>query len=144
MFDQSNDRKLSAWAELRSSLAELKDPLMAVWNFWKDAPFIPYNKNVDPQDQSNWPTPWEIIIDNQYDDFTKALMIGWTLKYSKVYENSEIIIKTLIDTDKKTIYNIVSVDNTWIINYVDNGPVLLENLPDLFLLENTIKLETSR
>ena len=144
MFDQSSDKRLSLWAELRGSLSRLEDPLQAVCDFWKDAPFVPYNKNIDPRDRSSWPTPWEIVVANQYDDFTKALMIGWTLKYSKLYENSEIIIKTFIDTNKKIMYNVVCVDNSWVINYVDNSPVLIENLPDSFLLENIIELEISR
>jgi hypothetical protein len=144
MFNESIDKRLSAWAELRESLSRLEDPLQEVCDFWKKAPFVPYNKNVDPTNQSSWPTPWEIVVANQYDDFTKALMIGWTLKYSKLYEKSTIIIKTLIDTNKKTVYNVVCVDNSWVINYVDNSPVLIENLPESFLLENIIELEISR
>jgi len=144
MFNQSNDKKLSLWAELRSSLVNLENPLQAVCDFWKDAPFVPYNKNIDPRDLSSWPTPWEIVVANQYDDFTKALMIGWTLKYSQRYKNNKIIIKTFVDSDKKIVYNVVCVDDNWVINYSDNGPILPRDLPDSFLLENIVELESSR
>lgn len=144
MFNQPLDNRLSSWANLRSSLEEDHNPIDKVWDFWKDAPYIPYNKSVDPFYQRGWPTPWEIIVENHYDDFTKALMIGWTLKYSKRFQNSKIELRTMVDKHRKYQYNVVCVDSQWIINYNDNGPVTIENLPDSFLLENLIELEIPR
>ena len=144
MFNQPLDNRLSSWANLRSSLEEDQHPIDTVWDFWKDAPYIPYNKSVDPFYQQSWPTPWEIIVENHYDDFTKALMIGWTLKYSKRFQNSKVELRTMVDKHRKYQYNVVCVDSQWIINYNDNGPVTIENLPDSFLLENLIELEILR
>ena len=144
MFDQSADSRLSSWAELRNSLEEETNPLSKVWDFWKDAPFIPYNKLVDPFYQQSWPTPWDIIVENRYDDFTKALMIGWTLKYSKRFQNNKIELRTMVDKQKKYQYNVICIDNQWVINYNDNGPVMAESLPDSFLMENLIELEIPR
>jgi len=144
LFNQPLDNRLSSWANLRSSLEEDHNPIDKVWDFWKDAPYIPYNKSVDPFYQRGWPTPWEIIVENHYDDFTKALMIGWTLKYSKRFQNSKIELRTMVDKHRKYQYNVVCVDSQWIINYNDNGPVTIENLPDSFLLENLIELEIPR
>lgn len=144
MFDLSIDERLSTWASFRQCLETSNSPFEDVWNFWKDAPFIPYNNAVDPYFQFGWPTPWDIIVHNKYDDFTKALMIGWTLKLTKRFENSCVEIKTLVDKTTSVSYNIICVDNHWAINYKDNGPMQMENIPDEFNLENLVELNKVR
>jgi hypothetical protein len=125
-------------------LDQSSTPLEDVWEFWKQAPYIPYNKKVDPHYQQSWPSPWEIIVDNRYDDFTKAVMIAWTLRLTKRFRYNKIEIKTYLDKAKNAVYNVVCVDEEWLINYKDNGPVLVKNLPDSFFLENIIELNTPR
>jgi hypothetical protein len=144
MFDRSIDDRLSAWMWLRSQVNDAPDPLLEVWDFWKRAPFVPYNNKIDPYHQRSWPTPWDIIVENRYDDFTKALMIGWTLKLSDRYQNSKIEIKTLVDNAKTRQYNIVCIDEEWMINFSDDGPETMEKFPHLFLLENLIELQKPR
>ena len=144
MFDRSIDDRLSAWMWLRSQVNDAPDPLLEVWDFWKRAPFVPYNNKIDPYHQRSWPTPWDIIVENRYDDFTKALMIGWTLKLSERYQNSKIEIKTLVDNAKTRQYNIVCIDDLWMINFSDDGPETMEKFPHLFLLENLIELQKPR
>jgi len=146
MFDQSVDDRLSAWAQHRNELGQFEkhEVMNQVWEFWKQAPFVPYNSKIDPYYQFKWPTPWEIIVDNKYDDFTKSLMIGWTLKLTRQFQDSKIEIKTLVDKANNTHYNIVCVDDLWAINYNDNGPVSTEEIRDSFLLENLVELSVPR
>lgn len=144
MFDKTVDERLSAWAQHRVSLEKGDDPLTEVWEFWQQAPYIPYNRNIDPFNQRSWPTPWEIIVHNKYDDFTKALMMAWSLKYTERFKDERIEIKTLVNDHKTCYYNIVCVDNNWVLNYNDNGPVDVKNLPNTFLLENLIEVKTPR
>ena len=144
MFDRSIDDRLSAWASFRANLALSSDPLQDVHDFWKTAPFVPVNNRVDPYNQSKWPSPWEIIVHNKYDDFTKALMIGWTLKYTKLYENASIVLKTVLDKNKNIAYNTICVDSEWVINYNDNAPVFMLDIENVFYLENVIELSIPR
>lgn len=144
MFNQNIDDRLSSWAEHRAHLSNSTLPFVDVWEFWQHAPYIPYNNKIDPYHQASWPSPWEIIVDNKYDDFTKAVMIAWTLKLTKRFEKSKIEVKTYVDNAKSRQYNIVCVEDTWAINYSDNGPVSLEIMPDSFLLENLVELGTPR
>jgi hypothetical protein len=144
MFNLSIDDRLSSWSQHRAELDQSNQPLEDVWEFWKQAPYIPYNNRVDPFYKASWPSPWEIIVENKYDDFTKAVMIAWTLKLTKKYKNSLIEIKTYVDEQKNSAYNVVCVDEEWVINYSDNGPILAENIPDSFLLENLIELNLPR
>jgi len=144
MFNRPVDSRLTEWIEHRRELDQSTNPLQQVWDFWQPAPFIPHNRNIDPYHQKSWPTPWEIIETNKYDDFTKALMIGWTLKLTKKFKDSKIELKTLVDSNRTREYNVIYIDNTWVINYNDNGPISALEINDGFKLENIIEVVSPR
>jgi hypothetical protein len=144
MFEQSYDDRVSTWAHLRAQVENNHDPLNLVADFWRSAPYIPYNHKVDPYNQKSWPTPWEMILDNKYDDFTRALMMAYSLKFTNKFNKSVIYLKTLVDSAQNRTYNIVCVDDVWAINYNDNGPVTLDSIPDSFLVENVIEVVVPR
>jgi hypothetical protein len=138
MFDREFEDRVSAWAELRSNLETSIDPFADVIKFWQPAPYVQYNHKIDPYNQSAWPTPWEIILHNKYDDFTRALMIGLTLKYTNRFGTADIQIKSLVDFARKYVYNIVSIDDIWVLNYKENTPVPANSIFDEFRLENLV------
>ena len=144
MFDLDVDDRLAAWSDLRKRIDSCSDPLKEVVEFWANTPFVAYNHKIDRYYQASWPTPWEIIEDNHYDDFTKAIMIGYTLLLTEKFKNSSIQIKTLVDTVGKRLYNVVSVDDKWALNYDDSEVVLVENIPNSLNLENLITLNRPR
>ena len=43
-----------------------------------------------------------------------------------------------------TQQNVICVDSEWILNYIDNEPACIKNVPEAFYLENNIELETHR
>jgi hypothetical protein len=144
MFELDTDARLSAWRQHRAQLDQSVEPLQEVWTFWCSAPFVPVNVDMDPYYQPSWPTPWEVIVRNRYDDFTKAMMIGWTLKLTDRFAQSNIQLRTMLDKDQNRVYNIIYIDDKWVINYNDNGPVAQEDIPDSFLLENLIEVTPPR
>ncbi len=144
MFNLSPDDRLSAWAKHRHQLENSSNPFDEVIAFWKESPYVPYNRKVDPFNQRSWPTPWDIIVDNKYDDFTKALMIAWSLKLTDKFKNSRIEIKTYTDRERPRQYNLVFVDDDVIINYNDNDITLAKDLPDSLQLENLIEISRPR
>jgi hypothetical protein len=144
MFNKTIDERLSLWANHRRSLEVSDTPLEDAWEFWKLAPYVQYNNLLDPHYHQSWPSPWEIIVHNKYDDFTRAVMIGMTLKLTNRYKDSQIKIETYLDKTKTSVYNIVNIDDIWLINYNDIGLVKFENLSEDFYLENIIKLEPPR
>jgi hypothetical protein len=144
MFNEPIEKRLESWIDHRRNLDNSDDPLQDTWNLWNTAPFVPHNRKIDPYHDRSWPGPWEIIAENKYDDFTRALMIGWTLKMTQKFRNSDIEIKTLVDKIHSRQYNIVCIDNTWVINYSDVGPVSADLIPESFLLENLIELSPPR
>ena len=144
MFTLGVEDRLAAWSELRKHLDQSKDPLQDVVTFWSDIPFTPHNHNIDPYYQESWPTPWEIIADNRYDDFTKAIMIGYTILLTDRFKNSKVQIKTLVDNDQNRLYNIVCVDDLWALNFRDSEAVSIDNIPSLYRLENLVELSRPR
>jgi hypothetical protein len=144
MFDLDVDDRLSVWADFRKSINTSSDPLQDVAHFWESTPFTAHNHQIDPYYQASWPSPWEIIVENRYDDFTKAVMIGYTLLFTDRFKDSDIQIKTLVDTEGKRLYNIVYVDDTWALNYDDSKVMLANNIPSLYRLENLVVLKHTR
>ena len=143
MTELTVDRRLSAWVELRNSLNNSDDPLTQVAEFWGHVPFTAYNRSVDPYNQRSWPCPWEIISENVYDDFTTAIMIGYTLLLTEKFANSHVEIKTMVDKDQKKLYNLVYLDDEDVLNF-DTGPIKAQDIPDSFQLENLVILQRPR
>jgi len=143
MFELNSDDRLSAWSNLRKQIDLSNTPFQDVILFWNKTPFVGHNHKIDPFYPASWPTPWEIIIDNRYDDFTKAIMIGYTLLLTEKFKNSKIKIKTLVDKDLKRLYNVVNIDNTWVLNYDDTRVVPIDSMPNLYL-ENLVELTRPR
>jgi hypothetical protein len=144
MFNLSIDNRLSEWINHRKKLDESEDPLQDVWDFWHQAPFIPHNRNIDPHHYRSWPSPWEIIQENKYDDFTKSLMISWTLKLTTKFKNSKIELRTFVDNTRSREYNLIYIDDNWVLNYSDNGPVKVSEVVSSLILENLIEVSTPR
>ena len=135
MFKLDVDDRLSSWADLRAQLETCEDPFQTVTDFWYGAPYVPYNNQIDP---------WEIILHNKYDDFTKALMMAYSIKFTQRFNNSVVELRTYIDKVKNAYYNIVCVDDLWAINYYDNAVIPVNSLPDSFLVENLIEVRAQR
>lgn len=144
MFDLLPDERLTAWAEHRRQLETSLNPLQDLVDFWRDYPYVPYNRNVDPYNPRRWPTPWEIVVENKYDDFTKALMLAWTLKLTAKFKDARIEIKTYTDSTKSKQYNLVFVDDKFVINYTDNDVIAPADLPDSIQLENLLEVARPR
>lgn len=144
MFKLDLDRRLSAWSSLRKQLETSETPLEDTIEFWNMAQLIGHNPLIDPYYQASWPTPWEIIEHNRYDDFTKAIMIGYTLLLTERYKNNVVEIKTLIDKEHKRLYNVVYIDEVCVLNFSDTDIVTPDQIPEDFCVENLVILISPR
>lgn len=138
MFHKSPDERLSEWSEFRKNLDTLDNPLTALAEFWSNAPLVIHNHKVDPYNSRSWPTPWELIVDNKYDDFTLALMMAYTLKLTKKYSNDKIEVRTMVDSSKTKLYNLVYVNDAAVLNYQRAEAVEVQYIDDSLYLENII------
>lgn len=138
MFHKSPEERLSEWAEFRKNLDTHSDPLNILADFWSAAPMIAFNHNIDQYNSRSWPTPWEIIVDNKYDDFTLALMIGYTLKLTNKFNSAHVEVRTMVDSTKKKLYNLVYVNNIDVLNYDRYKVVTSQEINNSLYLENMV------
>lgn len=143
MFSNNIDDRLSAWAKSRQAFSKSKTPFVDIMEFWNQAGFTPYNKNIDPYNSKSWPTPWEIISENVYDDFTKALMISYTIKLLPRFEKSKVEIRILTNDAKRQIYNIVVIDDEHVLNYIDE-PTTVDQIDTDLLIDTIVEVSKPR
>jgi hypothetical protein len=136
--------RITAWAEFRHSLDISTDPLKDIADFWSEIKLVPFNKSVDPYNHFSWPSPWQIIADNLYDDLTVALMIGYTIKLTNRFKNSRVEIRSLVDSNRKQLYNLVYIDDEYVLNYLKSQVIEAQDIPESFFLENLVELARPR
>lgn len=112
--------RLREWRKWRKSIESLEDEdcLQAVVDWWKFTPIG--SKAIDPYTRKDWPDPWELIFDNNFDENAVALGMAYTLHLMEW--PCEVVL--LQDTEKAFIGLVVIVDETYVLGYnygiVDN------------------------
>ena len=105
--------RLKAWSDLRTNLQNLslEAKCVEVDKFWQSVPIQTYYLHTDYI--KDWPTPWELISDNVYCNYARALGMIYTLlltgtKNLELVEakddNSNEVILVLVD-DAKYVLN---------------------------------------
>ncbi len=114
VFDQFGTDRLAAWKEFRDSLETSEHPLEDVAKLWSQAPFVsPY---LDPQNPTEWPDPWHLILDLRLDDLAIALGMLYTIKLTHRFMETECEIHTSMLPDKKDPCYLVVVDKQHVLN----------------------------
>jgi hypothetical protein len=127
MFNKDYDERLACWREFRLTLETAKDPLQDVINFYKTVPLV--SIATDPWDQKTWPTPWELIKENEYCDFVTVLGMCYSLQLTDRFKRSNFEIHISTDNEKSESYYLLFVDN-FIIGYDRDVFVTRKDLPD--------------
>jgi len=112
--------RLQRWRCLRKEIVEItkiEKQLRVVIDFWKTTPLG--TTAIDPYTPSTWPSPWEMLDMNNYDENVVGLCIAYTLYYSDIpcrilhvqnVENNEIKLIVLVDDIHILNYNYDTVD----------------------------------
>lgn len=135
---------LSVWAQFRQSLSDSDQVLADIANFWSETKLIPFNHSVDPYNSNSWPNPWTIIDQGKYDDLTLAIMIGYTIKLTEQFKDSSVEIRTMVDSARTRLYNLVYVDSAYVLNYARDQVVNAQDIPESLLLENLVEIKRPR
>ena len=95
--------RLASWSDFRKVLETSKDPVQEAISYYDNAPRV--SINTDPWDQKTWPTPWELVAENQYCNFCILLGVCYSLQLTKRFtcKEFEIYIGTNIEKSK-TMY----------------------------------------
>lgn len=131
-FQLSYEARLKKWHDLREKLknADINEKCIEVDNFWQQCPIN--NHYLHPIDVDVWPDPWELIFENNYCVYARALGMIYTLLLLGVNDidlvdakddNSEDVVLVLVDNAK------------YVLNYWPNT-VLNNNLQDFKIVKH--------
>lgn len=100
--------RLRNWHELRTSLkdSDIQTICVEVDRFWQKCPMS--NHYLHPADIEDWPDPWNLLNDNNYCEYARALGMLYTLMLLGVqdidfveimYDNRDSVV-VLVDNAK--------------------------------------------
>jgi len=76
--DRQQHVRFASWIKLREHLEKSNDPLRDVSSYFLKLPRVKFY--TDPYSSITWPTPWELIDENEYCEFNIILGICYTLQ----------------------------------------------------------------
>ncbi len=139
VFLQDFFTRLRSWHDLRNNLKEsdLGHICVEVDSFWQWCPLS--NHYLHPDDIDSWPGPWELINDNEYCYYARALGMIYTLLLLGVKEIDFVEAKDYNNNDVV----LVLVDNAkYVMNYWPNT-VVNNNLNE-FTIQKRINIDSLR
>lgn len=120
IFQLNYEAKLKHWYQLRLELEDqdIKTKCIQTDNFWQQCPLL--NHYLHPDFIYEWPDPWELIVDNSYCPYARALGMIYTLLLLGIVD---IDLVDAVDDNNEDVV-LVLVDNAkYIMNYWPNTVV---------------------
>lgn len=124
--EQQSQRRLTAWYNLRQQLETSSEPFKEVTSYFLRLPRV--KVYTDPYDSTTWPTPWELIDENEYCEFNIILGICFTLQLTERFKNINPKINVAIDNRNKTVYYLLIVDDK-VYGYSEEEWIGVDQLP---------------
>lgn len=137
MFNLPYEEKINAWRCLRLSLEKCADPIQTVVDFGNSAPLV--EREVNPWNQQEFPSPWELIQQNRYTEFCRILLICYTLQLTDRFSTEHFEIHICTDADSSEQMHLLRVGNL-IIGYDNSCAILYQNLPDTVLSQRIYEM----
>lgn len=112
--------RLRHWHQLKEQLrqSDLETICVEVDKFWQQCPIV--NHYLHPADTVDWPSPWELIHDNNFCYYARGLGMVYTLMLLGV---KSIDFVDCLDDNNENVC-LVLVDNAkYVLNYYPNSVV---------------------
>lgn len=137
MWTMRSEERLHEWKSFRNQLGALPfaDALKQTDHLWSFAPFVGHY--LDRSTPLDWPTPWELLSDNTYDDTAKALGMLYTLYLSEHGPQHSFSLIIAESSDSLERYNLVSIDEgKYILNFAFDEVISNQQLdPELVIVK---------
>ena len=109
VFQLNYDARLRSWYDLRQTLqnADTKTKCLEIDKWWQSTPIV--NHYLHPHEIDTWPTPWELLYDNEYCHIARGLGMIYTLTLTGIKDvdfclgiddNSEEVALVMVDRAK--------------------------------------------
>ena len=129
IFQSQYEIRLQNWYDLRKEVQDLsiQQQCVIVDKWWQNAPLV--NHYLHPDFTTEWPGPWELLVENNYCTIARGLGMCYTLLLLGVTDIDFVLAKD----DNGDEIPLVMVDNAkYILNYWPNM-VLNINLQDFII-----------
>jgi hypothetical protein len=103
------DQLLKDWYNFRQRLELSNNPLEDTANFFLAKPRVKFY--TDPYDRSTWPTPWELITENEFCQINIILGICYTLQLTDRFKHLKPTFTISVDNCNKNVYYLLYIDN---------------------------------
>ena len=127
MFNLKYEDRLQTWSCLRQELEVSNDPFRVLTDFYNKAPRV--SIACDPWDQSIWPDPWELVFENQYDDFCTVLGQCYSLQLTDRFKGSSFEIHIGIDVEESRTCYLLIIDQSTVLGW-NESYVSFDELPE--------------
>jgi len=130
MWSEKGNARLSAWRKFRQIQENqtIENQIQNTLDLWKLCHLG--STYYDFNEPNEWPTPWELIIQDNYDSFTKALGISWTLIMIKDWKNQNLFLRCYKDIEQSSYYFLVELDDLGLVlNYHFNQSISNKLIP---------------
>lgn len=136
IFQLNYEARLRSWYDLREELEGtlIQNMCVEVDNWWQKAPLVTHHLHI--LDTAEWPDPWQLLVENTYDEVARALGICYTLL---LLGENDIEIAEATDRMGDDVIIVLVSDAKYILNYHPNT-VLSNNLSD-FKVKRTVGLD---
>lgn len=138
IFRQPSHKRLTAWIDFRKQLETAHDPLSAVAELYSQTPKV--KRSSDPYDRTTWPTPWELIEENDYCPINKILGVAYSLGLTDRFSNWQPIITIAVDNSNKCVYYLLYHDDK-VYGFEDDAWIPVKNLPKSLITKKIYKLD---
>ena len=109
VFQLNYNTRLQNWYDLRQTLqnADNATKCLEIDKWWQPAPLV--NHYLHPHEVEVWPSPWELLNDNEYCHLARGLGMIYTLLLLGIKDidfclgkddNSEDVVLVLVDNAK--------------------------------------------
>jgi hypothetical protein len=132
MFDKKYVDRLREWSEFRNLLETAEDPFQDVIDFYNNAPTV--SITVDPYNAETWFSPWELLYENVYCNFSIILGIMYTLQLTDRFSTASFGIYITTDREKSEVKYLLHIDEN-VIGYNTNHVVKAADLPVHLIIE---------
>ena len=123
--------RLKAWHELRKKLAgaPTQTQCIEIDKFWQAVPVNNYYLHTDYI--KDWPTPWELLSDNVYCNYSRALGMIYTLLLLST-KNIELVEAK--DDNSNEVVLVLVDDAKYVLNYWP-GTVVNNSIADFQIIK---------
>lgn len=132
VVDRVSQTQFSSWMKLRQDLEQVNDPFDYVTQYFLKRPRVKIY--TDPYDESTWPTPWELIEENEYCQFNVLLGICYTLQLTERFKDCRATINVALDEINKTVYYLLYI-NDKVYGYLEEDWMPVAQLPKSLRLQ---------